>query len=206
MVSLLGLLNYIGIVSFSASGALKGVRKGLDIFGVAVLGLVTSYAGGIIAEVLLGMVPPLVLKDPFDLLMSIAVSIGVFYFWRALQRPSTAKALFVADAIGLADFAVFGAYLATSRGLNVVAVAIIATLVGTGGGALRDVLVGEIPMVLRREIYATAAAAGGVVYYLAQELSKVYASAFGLATVLALRLVSYELGLELPRANQAQSV
>ncbi|ADL18870.1 Membrane protein [Acidilobus saccharovorans 345-15] len=206
MVSLLGLLNYIGIVSFSASGALKGVRKGLDIFGVAVLGLVTSYAGGIIAEVLLGMVPPLVLKDPLDLLMSIAVSIGVFYFWRALQRPSTAKALFVADAIGLADFAVFGAYLATSRGLNVVAVAIIATLVGTGGGALRDVLVGEIPMVLRREIYATAAAAGGVVYYLAQELSKVYASAFGLVTVLALRLVSYELGLELPRANQAQAV
>ncbi len=206
MVSLLGLLNYIGIVSFSASGALKGVRKGLDIFGVAVLGLVTSYAGGIIAEVLLGMAPPLVLKDPLDLLMSIAVSIGVFYFWRALQRPSTAKALFVADAIGLADFAVFGAYLATSRGLNVVAVAIIATLVGTGGGALRDVLVGEIPMVLRREIYATAAAAGGVVYYLAQELSKVYASAFGLVTVLALRLVSYELGLELPRANQAQAV
>lgn len=206
MAAVLELLNYIGIVSFSASGALKGVRKGLDIFGVAVLGLVTSYAGGIIAEVLLGMTPPLVLKDPFDLLMSIAVSIGVFYFWRALQRPSTAKALFFADAIGLADFAVFGAYLATSRGLNVVAVAIIATLVGTGGGALRDVLVGEIPMVLRREIYATAAAAGGVVYYLAQELSKAYASAFGLATVLALRLVSYELGLELPRASQAQAL
>ncbi len=201
MITMFEALNYIGVVSFSASGSLKGARKGLDLLGCIVLGLITSYAGGIIAEVLLGVTPPLVLRSPEDLALSIAVSLITFVFWRRLESKPMNILLFVSDAVGLSDFAVFGAYLAVRANLNIISTSIIAMIVGSGGGVIRDVLVGEVPMVLRREIYASAAAAGGVVYYLASPLGSTLASAAGLTTVFALRVVSYVLGLELPKAG-----
>nr|5H35_C Chain C, Membrane protein TRIC [Saccharolobus solfataricus]5H35_D Chain D, Membrane protein TRIC [Saccharolobus solfataricus]5H35_E Chain E, Membrane protein TRIC [Saccharolobus solfataricus] len=165
MYMILELLNIIGIIAFTISGSLKGTNKGLDIFGVVTLGVITSYAGGIIADILLGIYPPQILKELNYLLLSVGISIFVFYFYKWLQTNPIKMIIAISDAVGLSTFATLGASLAYSYGLNPISVGLIAAIVGTGGGVIRDVLVNEIPMVLTKEIYATAALLSGFIYY-----------------------------------------
>ncbi len=162
---ILELLNVVGIIAFTISGSLKGTNKGLDIFGVTILGVVTSYAGGILADILLGIYPPDILKEWNYLLLSVCISIFVFYFYKWLQTNPIKMVIIISDAIGLSTFATLGASLAYSYGLNPISVGLIAAIVGTGGGVIRDLLVNETPMILTKEIYATVALLGGVIYY-----------------------------------------
>ncbi|ACP56048.1 trimeric intracellular cation channel family protein [Saccharolobus islandicus] len=165
MYMILELLNVVGIIAFTISGSLKGTNKGLDIFGVTILGVVTSYAGGILADILLGIYPPDILKEWNYLLLSVCISIFVFYFYKWLQTNPIKMVIIISDAIGLSTFATLGASLAYSYGLNPISVGLIAAIVGTGGGVIRDLLVNETPMILTKEIYATVALLGGVIYY-----------------------------------------
>ncbi|WP_016730972.1 trimeric intracellular cation channel family protein [Saccharolobus islandicus] len=165
MYMILELLNVVGIIAFTISGSLKGTNKGLDIFGVTILGVVTSYAGGVLADILLGIYPPDILKEWNYLLLSVCISIFVFYFYKWLQTNPIKMVIIISDAIGLSTFATLGASLAYSYGLNPISVGLIAAIVGTGGGVIRDLLVNETPMILTKEIYATAALLGGVIYY-----------------------------------------
>ncbi|QXJ27372.1 Uncharacterized protein J5U23_00239 [Saccharolobus shibatae B12] len=165
MYMILELLNVVGIIAFTISGSLKGTNKGLDLFGVIIVGVVTSYAGGIIADILLGIYPPQILKEWNYLLLSVGISIFVFYFYKWLEANPIKIIIAISDAIGLSTFATLGASLAYSYGLNPISVGLIATIVGTGGGVIRDLLVNETPMILTKEIYATAALLGGIIYY-----------------------------------------
>lgn len=154
-------LDLLGTFAFAISGATVGVRKGLDLFGVLVLAFAAATAGGIARDVLLGATPPLALADARYLIVSSLAGLLTFYRHRALERLRNPVQL--TDAVGLGLFAVAGARRALDHGVGPVAAVLLGILTGIGGGIARDVLVAEIPNVLRRELYAVAALLGAVV-------------------------------------------
>ncbi|MDT7860912.1 MAG: trimeric intracellular cation channel family protein [Saccharolobus sp.] len=198
---ILEILNIIGVIAFTVSGSLKGINKGLDLFGVIILGMITSYAGGIIADILLGIFPPKILTEWNFLLLAILVSIFVFYFHRIFEIKEFRRILLISDAIGLSTFSSLGASLAYSHSMNVISVGLIAAIVGTGGGVMRDMLVNEIPLILTREIYATAALSGGLIYYFAYPYVHEMASFLSLVSVLIIRLLAIKYNLHLPKQS-----
>ncbi|MET0235358.1 MAG: trimeric intracellular cation channel family protein [Kibdelosporangium sp.] len=165
---LLILLDLAGIAVFAASGALAAVRARLDTFGVVVLGMTTALGGGIIRDVLLGVHPPMTLRDWRYLLVPVVTSLLVF--WLHPQFVRLRRGVLLADAVGLGLFTVSGTATALAAGVPSYTACLIGMTAGIGGGALRDVLLREIPMVLRKEIYALAALAGGVVVVVGAKL------------------------------------
>ncbi len=155
-------LNIIGLFVFAISGALTALRNDMDVFGVAMIAFVTGVGGGTIRDVLLGSFPVWWIASPSAVLICVAGAVIAM-----LAQPlidSRLKALIWADAVGLAVFAVLGAQAA----LNANAPAIIAIFMGavtaTFGGVVRDVLLNEPPLILKQDIYATAALIGAGVY------------------------------------------
>lgn len=156
---LITLLDYVGTVAFAASGALKGVRKGMDVFGVAVLGLATAIGGGTLRDVLLDA-PVFWLGRPVYVLLAFGTALGVFALFRLAERSE--RVLLIFDAVGLGVFTAIGGLKAWEADAGVVGVVTMACLTGVGGGMIRDVLARDVPAVLREEIYASAAIAGGL--------------------------------------------
>ncbi|MFP3198333.1 MAG: trimeric intracellular cation channel family protein [Thermoproteus sp.] len=193
-------LNYVGIVAFAVSGALKAGEKGMDLLGFVVLGFSTALAGGIIRDVLLDRLPPInIAYLPYQL-TAISASIATFVLYDKVNRHR--DVVLYPDAVGLGAFAAIGADVALRAGLNPLAVVAMAAITAAGGGVVRDVLAAEIPAVLRREIYATAAAVGGGVYMvLYYSLGRGPALLGTTAAVVALRLASLHYGWELPRVK-----
>lgn len=157
---MLTVLEMVGLVAFAASGALAAVRARLDIFGVAVLGLTTAVGGGIVRDVLLGVHPPTTLRSWPYLTAGLVTALLVFYFHPQVARLR--RAVLVADAVGLGVFATSGTAVALNLGAPVYTACLIGMTTGIGGGAIRDLLLREIPLVLRKEIYALAALLGAV--------------------------------------------
>ena len=160
----LTITNYIGIAAFSASGSLKAIEKNMDLLGVLVLGFSTALGGGIISDVLLGIYPPINLTYLPYPLAAIATSLAVFTFYRFFEHAR--RPLLYFDAVGLGAFAVSGASLAYSIYPSPLLVVSIGAITAVGGGVVRDVLANEVPMVLTREFYATAAILGAGLYYI----------------------------------------
>ncbi|WP_216209846.1 trimeric intracellular cation channel family protein [Amycolatopsis aidingensis] len=156
----LAALEMVGLAAFAASGALAAVGARLDLFGVIVLGLTTALGGGIIRDVLLGTHPPTTLRTWPYLATGAAVALAVFAFHPVMARLR--KAVLLADAVGLGVFATTGTVIALYEGAPVYTAILIGMTTGIGGGALRDLLLRQIPLVLRKEIYALAALAGAV--------------------------------------------
>ena len=154
-------LDFAGTFVFAISGALVAVRHRLDLFGVLVLSFAAATAGGILRDVLLGATPPASLVDWRYFAFSMLAGLLTFYRHADVERMRNPVQLF--DAVGLALFAVLGANKALEFGLGPVGAVMLGTLTGIGGGIARDVLVAQIPSVLRRELYAVAAMAGAIV-------------------------------------------
>nr|WP_254451046.1 trimeric intracellular cation channel family protein [Aeromicrobium stalagmiti] len=155
------ILDLAGIAVFASTGALVGVRKELDVFGVAVLALITGLGGGVVRDVLIGAVPPAALDDWRYLVVPFVTSIVVFMFHPTFGRLE--REIMLLDALGLALFCVTGAVAAEEAGLNVLAASALGMLTGIGGGMMRDVASGRVPVVFRGELYATPAFAGALV-------------------------------------------
>lgn len=156
------LLELCGTFAFAISGALVAVRHRLDLFGVLVLSFAAATAGGMMRDLLLGATPPVSLVDWRYLAVSLLAGLLTFFRHPAVERMQNPVQLF--DAVGLGLFAVLGAGKALAAGLGPVGAVMLGVLTGVGGGIARDVLVAQIPHVLRRELYAVAALAGaGVV-------------------------------------------
>lgn len=153
---------------FAASGALAAVHAKLDVFGVVVLAAVTAIGGGVVRDVLLGIAPPRSLTQWPYLVVPAAVALLVFRWHPAVARLR--RAVQLADALGLALFVTTGTSVALATGAPAVTSALVGVITGIGGGVLRDVLLREIPTVLRREVYAVAAALGAVVVVLGDRL------------------------------------
>jgi uncharacterized membrane protein YeiH len=159
--TLLLILDLAGIAVFASTGALVGVRKELDVFGVVVLALITGLGGGVLRDVLIGSVPPAALDDWRYLVVPAVTAILVFAFHPAFGRME--RRIMVLDAVGLALFCVTGAVKADEAGLGVLASAALGMLSGIGGGMMRDVAAGRVPVIFRGELYATPALAGALI-------------------------------------------
>lgn len=196
---LLRLLDLAGVAVFAVSGALAAGRKRLDLFGVCVIAVVTAIGGGTLRDLLLGRLPVFWVSDPIHLPVILAATAATVVYTRFYQPP--VKFLLVADALGLALFAVSGAQIAESATSQAIVVVLMGAVTCTAGGVLRDVLCNEIPLVLQGgNLYATAALGGAAVYTAASSLgaTPLTGTLLGMATVLALRLASIFFGLRLP--------
>ena len=192
-------LDLVGVAVFAISGALAAGRKRLDLLGVIVLGLVTAVGGGTIRDLLLDRHPIFWLADPAYVLVIVAAALltVAYVHW----RPPPAAALLYADAIGLAMFSVSGARIAERAGVPALGGIVLGTITGAAGGAVRDVLSAEIPLVLRRgDLYASAAILGTGVYFAlaAAGLSPPLATWAGMLVVAGVRLASIAWRLQLP--------
>jgi uncharacterized membrane protein YeiH len=161
---LITVLQLIGVGVFAASGALAAVRARLDVFGVAVVGLTTALGGGLIRDVLLGVHPPTALRD--WRLLAVPAVVSLVVFWAHPQVVRLRRAVLLADAVGLGLFVASGTATALALGVPRYDAWLVGMTAGIGGGVMRDLLLREIPLVLRREIYALAALAGGVLVVL----------------------------------------
>jgi uncharacterized membrane protein YeiH len=150
-----------GTFVFALSGATAGVKHRLDLFGVLVLSFAAGSSGGIARDVMIGAVPPAAILDWRYVGVSILAGLITFYWFRVIDRLSSPVLVF--DAAGLALFAVAGASKALAFHAGPVAATLLGMFTGIGGGMVRDVLVKEIPSVLRTELYAVAALIGASV-------------------------------------------
>ena len=161
-MSVLEVLDLLGVFVFGLSGAVLAVEKELDLFGVIVLAIVTALGGGLIRDVCIGAAPPAALSGSRYLLVALAAGAVAFVGTRHVRRVAGAVLLF--DAAGLGLFVATGTAKALDHGLAALPAIVLGVLTGIGGGIVRDVLVGEVPTVLRRELYAVPAVLGaGVV-------------------------------------------
>jgi uncharacterized membrane protein YeiH len=151
-------LDLLGTFAFAISGATAGVRRQVDLFGVLVLAFAAATAGGIARDALIGATPPAALVDWRYLAVSTLAGLATFYGYERVERLRNPVQMF--DAIGLGLFAVTGAGKALAHGLGPSGAVLLGMLSGIGGGMARDVLLAEIPNVLRRELYAVAALLG----------------------------------------------
>jgi len=158
---MLVVLDLVGIFVFAITGALVAVRKELDVFAVLVLAGVTGLGGGFIRDLLIGAVPPAALSDWRYLLVPVVAGVVTFYFHPVPGRME--RVFNVLDAAGLSLFCVTGALRALDYGLGPLPAALLGMVTGIGGGMLRDVLAGRVPLVFRGELYATPAFVGALV-------------------------------------------
>lgn len=192
-------INLAGVAVFAISGALAAGRKRLDLLGVVVIAVVTAIGGGTLRDLLLDVHPTFWIRDPTYLTV-ILVSAGATILYVRRFRPPE-RALLVADALGLALFSISGAQLAEAAGLPGLIIVVMAVITGAAGGVIRDVLTGEVPLVLRPgTLYATTAICGAAVYLLAQGggVQRSPAALLGMGTVAVLRFAAILWGLRLP--------
>lgn len=193
---LIGVLDRAGIVAFAFSGVEVGVRRKLDIFGLLVMGSVTATGGGLMRDVVLGRLP-LVLDRPDYLLWALGASLfASLLIWRPRRYPRFL--LSIADAAGLGAFATAGALAGIQAELSVVAVVLLAVLTATGGGVVRDLLADRVPLVLRSEVNATAAAAGGLAVWFAEPVSAGGAALLGVSVAALVRVGGLAFNIHLP--------
>ncbi|HFI0419873.1 trimeric intracellular cation channel family protein [Streptococcus suis] len=200
--------NYIGTMAFAVSGAIKGFKKKLDIFGINLLSIVTAVGGGIIRDTMANRIPA-ALTDPKAIYLSIGVAIVMYLIVINLRQdqPLDKKMILflsqinlVFDAIGLAIFALIGANTGVDLQLNAMTTGILATLTGVGGGIARDLLVNETPIVLKEDVYAVLALFSGVLYHLCivdWQLPQIptFISIFTISLIIRLLVIKYKINL-----------
>lgn len=198
------ILNLIGTFVFGVSGGILAARKQMDLFGVLFLSVVAALGGGMMRDVLLGRTPPATLND--WRYIAVAASAGVLVFVDHGRVGRWQSLIVTFDAAGLGLFTVTGTVAALDAGLSSVASALLGMLTGIGGGVLRDVLAGEVPFVLRKEIYALASLLGALIIIGASDahmLGTTTNMVAALATC-AFRMVSVWRGWNIPTARIAE--
>lgn len=199
-MSILYLLDLVGVGVFAVSGALAAGRKSLDLLGVVVIAVVTAIGGGTLRDLLLDRHPIFWIADPLYIVVIACAALATVAWTRRLRPPT--NSLVIADALGLALFSVTGAQIAQNAGLSPVIVVLMGTMTGTAGGMIRDVLTNEIPLILRpqMELYATAAIAGITLYLVLQAMGvpRAPAGVAGMVAIAGLRFAAILRNLKLP--------
>jgi uncharacterized membrane protein YeiH len=202
-MEMIDVFEIIGTVAFAISGAVVGIRKKMDTFGVIILSVTTAMGGGIIRDIMLNKPLPSALASPNMTFLSIFSALVVFYFYRHINKFENIIQL--SDAIGLGAFTAIGARIAMTSGHETLFITVvIGVLTGTGGGVVRDVLANDIPLVFRKEIYASASIIGGLGYYYCH----MFCSSDNIPLYIAftitfvIRLMSVKLNLHLPTVRE----
>jgi len=198
--SLLVALDLGGTFVFALSGAVAGVKHRLDLFGILVLSFAAANAGGIARDVLIGSVPPASISDWRYMAVSFLAGLVTFFWYPVINRMGSPVQIF--DAMGLGLFAVVGAGKALAFHLGPGAAALLGVLSGIGGGMVRDVLVLEVPAVLRADLYAVAALAGALVVVIGNMLNlpSAWVAPAGAVLCFGIRLMAIRYRWQLPIA------
>ncbi len=198
--TLLSVFDLGGTFVFAISGAMVAVKHRLDVFGILVLSFATGNIGGMTRDLLIGAVPPAAITDWKYAGVSVLAGLIMFFWYPVVNRFQNDVLWF--DAAGLAFFAVVGTEKALAYGLSPIMAALLGMLTGIGGGMLRDMLVTEIPVVLRADLYALAALAGAIVVAIGNVLhvSPTATTIAGGALCFALRFMAIRYGWHLPTA------
>ena len=202
------LLELIGTVSFAVSGAMVGLKRHMDIFGVCVLGLATACGGGVLRDVLMGNLPPVMFRKPVYALAALLCSVVVFLprVRRILLREDCMYEIMmlISDALGLGIFTAVGVATALRAGYDSRFFAVfLGTITGVGGGMLRDVLAGQAPYILVKHFYACAAILGAIGFVLLRPvLGEAGGIIFCCVSILVLRILAAHYRWSLPKATE----
>lgn len=196
MEDVMFVLELIGAAAFAVSGAMVAIEKKADIFGVLFLAVTTALGGGVIRDVLIERIPPVMFVSYWYLLISVVAALAVFIdaYLRSekyklhLDKLDAVNNVF--DAIGLAVFTVSGMNAAMPVSDNVILVLFVGMCTGVGGGMLRDVMTNTMPKVLRKRVYAVASLIGGGLYYVMHvlDINQLLSVGCGMLVIFALRL------------------
>lgn len=193
-------LDIFGTIVFAITGVLAASEKRLDLFGIIVIGMVTAIGGGTIRDLILGRTPVFWVVEPLYIWIIVASTIVTFVVARF--HPFPHRTLLISDAVGLGVFTVIGAKVALNLDHPPVIAVMMGIMTGVFGGVVRDVLTGEIPMIFQKEIYATAAMAGAVVFVNLQWFMPAGMEAINalitMAVVIGLRMAAIHWHLQLP--------
>jgi len=195
-------LDLLGTFVFGLSGAMLAVRRDLDVFGIAVLALAAALSGGLIRDMALGATPVAALASSHYLLAAGGAALCVYFGHRQIEKLS--KPVMILDALGLGLFAVTGTRKALEHGLDPLPAIVLGVLSAVGGGAVRDLLVTEVPRVLREEVYALAALLGAGIVVLGDllALDPVIAAMAGAAAAALIRILSVLRGWQAPKPGR----
>lgn len=195
-------LDLLGTLAFAFTGAFRAVKHELDWLGVIVLATMTGVGGGMLRDLLIGQTPPLALRQP--MYIGVCILGAVLTIVAKKHIAPLWNWVLVADALGLGFFAAIGAAHAERVGANPMTIVLLAGLTAVGGGVIRDVLVSEIPQVLKSDFYATAALIGGVAFWLLSysELALTPRLLVTTGLTFGLRLFAMRRGLELPKMRR----
>ena len=198
-------LDLFGTAIFAATGAIKGVRRRLDIFGVTVLACCVGVGGGITRDAILGAVPAAALQNWHYLCVCIAVAIVTFFtvrFWMKIRNI-----IQLCDAMGLGVFTAIGAAKGMAYDVSFIGILLCGVITAIGGGIIRDVLVREVPVVLRSDFYATASLMGGILYYFLHRCGIPVSINFFITSlfVFSVRFLAIYFKFQLPEAHRIQN-
>ena len=208
LATLVFVFEIIGTVAFAISGAITGLKKKMDVFGVVILALVTAVGGGAIRDIVLGNTPPMTFRSPVYALVAIAT--GILVFIPAIRRlPGKNPKLFdifllVTDSVGLGIFTVMGIRTAINAGQkeNLFLLVFVGVVPGVGGGLLRDMMAGNTPYIFVKHIYASASLVGAVIcvgmWNLTGETAAMVVSA---AVIITIRFLAAHFKWSLPKAE-----
>lgn len=197
-MALINLFVYLGVIAFGISGALIGIKKQLDLFGIISLAVATSLGGGIIRDIVIGNVPPVAFIKPQYALVSVISVLLALAFYHNINKLT--NVIMISDAIGLGVFTAVGAHTAVLHTIEAPFLIMSMGLVtGVGGGILRDVFAKEIPFVFRKEVYAIASILGSLSFILTYEiLPHVISLYLCLAVTFTVRVLSVVYKLNVP--------
>ena len=202
------IMEIMGTIAFAASGAMVGIRKRMDIFGVCVLGFVTACGGGMVRDVILGIAPPNVFRNPDYALVAVVTSMVVFaviYVKRDVMDGSFKvvydKTMLIMDTIGLAIFTVVGVNIGIQQGYldKIFLLTFVGTITGVGGGLMRDVMADQPPYIFVKHIYASASVVGSLVcVYMYRAFGAVISMVVSSVVILIIRYLAARYHWNLP--------
>ena len=195
-------LDLIGTFAFALSGALVAERKSFDIFGVAIIAFVTAVGGGMLRDVLIDAHPINWIGD-LNYMWIIALAVVVMYLFKSRIAP-WAKTFFIFDTVGLGVFTLIGVEKALNYGLNPVPAVIMGMITACFGGVIRDVLTNQVPLIFKKEIYASACLVGGIVYLFSRlmDFPENLQAISTVGVVILIRTISVKYKLELPKIKR----
>ncbi|NLL52747.1 MAG: trimeric intracellular cation channel family protein [Peptococcaceae bacterium] len=203
------ILQDIGTVAFALSGAMAAIQRELDVLGIVILGVITALGGGVVRDILLGITPPLMFENYHFLAVALVTSLLVYALeslsskYLDKYRHSYLPLINLADAVGLGVFTVVGVNTAFlyGYGSNWFLVIFVGTTTGVTGGMLRDVLAGQVPMVLHKQIYVLASITGAIIYYLLYQtnLEATIALYTSVLTIILIRILAIYFKWNLPK-------
>ncbi|MCM8818300.1 MAG: trimeric intracellular cation channel family protein [Candidatus Omnitrophica bacterium] len=157
------ILNIIGLITFSFSGALKGIKKKFDLFGIVVLGTITALGGGVVRDILVNQLPKMLTDSTYIGFSLLGILIAILL--RKKTTPIIERIFLISDAIGLSSFTSTGCIIAYENNLSIIGMLLLGLSTAIGGGIMRDILSGDVPLVLCKEFYASCSILGCLVFY-----------------------------------------